>query len=61
VERKGTQVIDILALYIPVDIHIIDSYRTEIFQENMPLKIIIKNILFLKRITKYFGARVGKI
>jgi hypothetical protein len=33
---------DILALYIPVDIFIIDFYRTAIFQENMPLKLLIK-------------------
>ena len=39
---------DILALYIPVNIFIIDFYRTEIFQENMALKIIIQNNISFK-------------
>jgi hypothetical protein len=60
VKIKGSQVIDILVLHIPVDIFIIDIYRTEIFQRKRAFKNYYTKYISSKRITKYSRVRVGK-
>jgi hypothetical protein len=42
VSEKGIQVMDIVALYIPVDTLIIDFYGTELFLKKVPRKTVIK-------------------